>query len=742
MKYADIIVDISLESLDRIFQYSVPEALSEQVHIGSQVMIPFGNGNRLIKGYVIGFSDETDYDPAKIKEIYSAPERAMAVESQMILLADWMSRYYGCTRARSLKTVMNVRSKIRGGTKRQYALAGTITDARSEVEKLASSARFQNRAKVLKALIDAAKANAVIDEKVLKQRYSATENILKTLVKNGFAKVVTAADYRNPYSHEIKSKQVLLTPAQMAVADAIDQDERSVQLLFGVTGSGKTEVYMELIERTINRGRQAIVLIPEIALTWQNIARFQGRFGDRVSVMHSQMSDGERYDQYIRAKNGEADIVIGPRSALFIPFKDPGLVIIDEAHDGAYKSDQTPKYHAVDVAIERMRLCHGKVLLGTATPSVRHYYQTQIGRYGLHKLPDRVGKSHLAKTAVVDLREELKARNYSVFSRLLQAEMTDRLAKKEQIMLFLNRRGYAGFISCRACGEAIRCPHCDVSLTLHKAGGNLLKCHYCGYQIPAPKTCPKCGSPYIGAFGLGTEKVAEMLQRLYPEAKILRADRDATAKKNAALDIFKQFANGEADILVGTQMIVKGHDFPNVTLVGILAADLSMFSGDYMASERTFQLLTQAVGRAGRGDKPGLALIQTYQPDQYAVKAAAAQDYESFYKQEMSFRRLLDYPPFGELMVVVLEHEDAVTVKEAAGLLAAAMRQEQGAMVMSPAEGFYARQKDQYRQVIYVRARQTKDLLACRLRAQKLMKEDGLFRTVNIQFDLDPMSLY
>lgn len=269
-----------------------------------------------------------------------------------------------------------------------------------------------------------------------------------------------------------------------------------------------------------------------------------------------------------------------------------------------------------------------------------------------------------------------------------------------------------------------------------------MKCHYCGYQVPAPKACPKCGSPYIGAFGLGTEKVAEMLHRLYPEARVLRADRDVTAKKNAATDIFRQFADGGADILVGTQMIVKGHDFPNVTLVGILAADLSMFSGDYMASERTFQLLTQAVGRAGRGDRPGLALIQTYQPDQYAVRAAAAQDYESFYQQEMSYRRMLGYPPYGELMAVVLEHEDAVTVKEAAGLLAAAMRKDSKAMVMSPAEGFYARQKDQYRQVIYVRAGETEELQACRLKAQTLMKNDGLFRTVSIQFDLDPMSLY
>ncbi len=742
MKYADIIVDISLESLDRIFQYRVPEALSEQIHIGSQVMIPFGNGNRLIGGYVIGFSEETDYDPAKIKDIHSVPERAMAVESQMIRLADWMSRYYGCTRARSLKTVLNVRSKIRGGTKKQYVLNVSPDQARAECERLLATVRFQSRAKVLAAVIDAAEKQVPVDEKILKQRYGATESILKTLKKNGFVKMVTAADYRNPYSREIRKKPVELTKAQMAAAEAIDADSRRVQLLYGVTGSGKTEVYMELIERTLRRGRQAIVLIPEIALTWQNIARFQGRFGDRVSVMHSQMSDGERYDQYMRAKNGEADIVIGPRSALFIPFANPGLVIIDEAHDGAYKSDQTPKYHAVDVAIERMRLCRGKVVLGTATPSVSQFYQTQIGRYGLHRLPERAGKGQLAKTVVVDLRAELKARNYSVFSRRLQAEIKERLEKKEQVMLFLNRRGYAGFISCRACGEAIRCPHCDVSLTLHKAGGSVLKCHYCGYRIPAPKTCPKCGSPYIGAFGLGTQKAAEILGRLYPEARILRADRDATAKKNGAADIFKQFANGGADILVGTQMIVKGHDFLNVTLVGILAADLSMFSGDYMACERTFQLLTQAVGRAGRGSKPGLALIQTYQPEQYAVKAAAAQDYEAFYQQEINYRKLLGYPPYGELMAAVLEHEDAMTVKEAAGLLAAAMRQGRGVTVMSPADGFYARQKDQYRQVIYVRAQLMGDLLDCRARAQKLMKEDGLFRTVNIQFDLDPMSLY
>lgn len=741
MKYADIIVDISLEALDRVFQYIVPETLVSDIQVGSQVMVPFGKGNRVLRGYVIGFSEEPEYEPDKLKEIQSIQKDSMVVESQMIRLADWMGRMYGCTRAQSLKTVLSVRRKVQGGTKKVYCLAVSRAEAEAEMKKLAVQPRFASRAALLALLLDDSEGQG-ISETEMKKKVPSPMAALRTLVKHGWIKVREASDYRIPYSGAKDGKTVHLTLAQQQAVEGICQDERMVHLLYGVTGSGKTEVYMQLIERTLASGRQAIVLIPEISLTYQNIARFRQRFGRRVSVMNSRMSDGERYDQYIQAKNGEIDIMIGPRSALFTPFPNLGLLIVDEEQDGAYKSDTTPKYHAVDVAIQRMEMCGGKVVLGSATPSVVTYDRAIRGIYGLYRLEDRVaGGPGMAKTCVIDLREELKQKNYSIFSRRLQKEMEERLERKEQILLFLNRRGYAGFISCRSCGHVIRCPHCDISMTLHKAEQNLLKCHYCGMTLPMPDRCPECGSSYIGAFGMGTQKVAAMLAKRFPQARILRADRDSMRRKNSSIEVFQAFAKGEADILVGTQMIVKGHDFPNVTLVGVLAADLSMFSGDYMAGERTFQLLTQAAGRAGRGEKPGLAVIQTYQPEHYAVTCAAAQDYEAFYRQEILYRRLMRYPPAGHMMAVIVEHMDEMMAREGAILLTGVMTDEE-IQVLPPADGFRAKEKDYYRKVIYIKSNEINGLIQCRERAQSLIHSDTLFREMNVQFDINPMNLY
>ena len=724
MKYADIIVDISLEALNRVFQYIVPETLTQDIQIGSQVMVPFGKGNRIIKGYVIGFSEEPDYEPDKLKEIQSIQKGSMVVESQMIRLADWMSRMYGCTRAQSLKTVLSVRRKVQGGTKKVYCLAVSRAEAEDEMKKLAVQPRFASRAALLALLLDDSDGRG-ISEAEMKKKVPSPTAALRTLVKHGWIEVREASDYRIPYLGAKDGKTVHLTMEQRQAVEDICEDERMVHLLYGVTGSGKTEVYMQLI-----------------SLTYQNIARFRRRFGRRVSVMNSRMSDGERYDQYIQAKNGEIDIIIGPRSALFTPFPNLGLLIVDEEQDGAYKSDTTPKYHAVDVAIRRMEMCSGKVVLGSATPSVVTYDRAVRGIYGLHRLENRVaGGPGMAKTCIIDLREELKQKNYSIFSRRLQSEMEVRLERKEQILLFLNRRGYAGFISCRSCGHVIRCTHCDISMTLHKAEGNLLKCHYCGMTLAMPDRCPKCGSGYIGAFGMGTQKVAEMLAKRFPQARILRADRDSMRRKNSPMEVFRAFAKGEADILVGTQMVVKGHDFPNVTLVGVLAADMSMFSGDYMAGERTFQLLTQAAGRAGRGEKPGLAVIQTYQPEHYAVTCAAAQDYEAFYRQEILYRRLMHYPPAGHMMAVIVEHMDEITAREGAVLLAGAMTDET-IQVLPPADGFRAKEKDYYRKVIYIKSNEINGLIRCRERAQALIHSDTLFREMNVQFDINPMNLY
>lgn len=740
MRYADIIVDISLEALDKIFQYIVPEEIAQDIRVGSQVTVPFGKGNRMVRGYVVGLSDAAEYAPEKLKEIQEIKKGSMVVESQMICLADWMSRTYGCTRAQSLKTVLNVKRRVRGGTKKVYRLSVSREDAEKEMMRLAALPRFASRAALLALMLED-KAGQGITETEMKKKVPSPENALRTLMKHGWVEASETSDYRIPYAQVSDGKQVVLNREQRQAVAAILDDERPVHLLYGVTGSGKTEVYMQLIERMLASRRQVIVLIPEISLTYQNIARFRQRFGRRVSVMNSKMSDGERYDQYIRAKNGEIDIMIGPRSALFAPFPNLGLIVIDEEQDGAYKSDTTPKYHAVDVAVYRMKLCGGKVVLGSATPSVVSYDRAVQGIYGLHRLEKRVSKGVLARTEVIDLREELRQKNYSIFSRRLQEEIEKRLERREQVLLFLNRRGYAGFISCRSCGHVIRCPHCDISMTLHKSEGNILKCHYCGMMLPMPKNCPKCGSRYIGAFGVGTQKVVEMLGTRFPQARILRADRDSMRRKNSHVEVFQAFAKGEADILVGTQMIVKGHDFPNVTLVGILAADLSMFSGDYLAGERTFQLLTQAAGRAGRGEKPGLAVIQTYQPENYAVVCAAAQDYEAFYNQEILYRKLMHYPPAGHMMAVVVEHADEMTAREGAVLLAAAMKGA-GVQVLPPSDGFRAKEKDHYRKVIYIKSNEIKGLMECRSKAQDMVRNDGLFRKMNVQFDIHPINLY
>lgn len=741
MKYADVIVDISLEALDRVFQYLIPEEIQEKITVGSQVQIPFGRGNRTVKGYVVGFSETCDYDESRLKAIQKLSENGITVESQMIALADWMSRAYGCTRAQALKTVLNVKRQVRGGTQRVYRLTVPEAEAEAEMNRLALQPRFASRAAILALLLDDGERRG-LSEKMLRKKVPSPENALKTLMKHGWICVSEEADYRIPFEGAVEGKTVVLNREQQKAAEDIWRDDRQVHLLYGVTGSGKTEVYMNLIERVIGEGKQAIVLIPEISLTYQNISRFRQRFGRRVSVMNSRMSDGERYDQYIQAKNGEIDIMIGPRSALFAPFSKLGIIIIDEEQDGAYKSDTMPKYHAIDVAIRRTAMSGGKVILGSATPSVVTYDRACRGLYGLHRLSERAADgSDMAAVEVIDLREELKQKNYSIFSRRLQEEIRQKLERKEQIMLFLNRRGYAGFISCRSCGYVVRCPHCDVSMTLHKSEGNILKCHYCGSRLTMPEKCPECGSSYIGAFGMGTQRVVEMLGKHFPQARILRADRDSMGRKNSPVEIFRTFAKGGADILVGTQMIVKGHDFPNVTLVGVLAADLSMFSGDYLAGERTFQLLTQAAGRAGRGEKQGLALIQTYQPDHYAIVCAAKQDYEAFYAQEILYRKLMNYPPAGNMMVAVVEHEDEEAAKAAAEMLAGAMKGED-VQVLSPADGFRAKEKDIYRKVIYIKSSTMKGLFRCRNTAQRMVREDGLLKQMNVQFDINPISLY
>jgi primosomal protein N' (replication factor Y) len=469
--------------------------------------------------------------------------------------------------------------------------------------------------------------------------------------------------------------------------------------------------------------------------------RFKNRFGDRVSILNSRLSQGERYDQYLRAEKGDIDIMIGPRSALFSPFARLGLIIIDEEHESSYKSETAPRYHAREVAIERARMNGASVILGSATPSVESFYQTELGNYRLLELNNRVGSSRLPECEVVDLREELRLGNRSILSLRLQELMEERLAKGQQIMLFLNRRGVAGFVSCRACGYVVKCPHCDVSLSQHNDGR--MVCHYCGYTQPVPAACPACGSRYISGFKAGTQKVEQMVQSRFPKARVLRMDFDTTRTKDGYEKILSSFSNREADILIGTQMIVKGHDFANVTLVGILAADMSLHMGDYHAAERTFQLLTQAAGRAGRGESPGQVIIQTYSPDHYAVQTAKEQDYEAFYRQEIAYRQMLSYPPVWNLLVVMCTSENPELLQEECTHLRRwldTFPDMERIQIVGPADAAVSKINDIYRKVIYLKTADYNRLVAVKDAIEKRTLERNKSKEINIQFDFNPMS--
>lgn len=746
-KYANICVDISHEKVDRPFQYKVPPQLAGRLEPGMQVIIPFGKGNRLKKGFVLELTDTSEYPDALCKEIVDVVEGGILAEGRSIALAAWMRANYGSTLIAALKTVLPVKEQVRQKPSREVYL----TVSEEERTQLLEEAKHRHHAAKLR-LLEAFDGVEGLDYGFVTMQLGVSQRTLQALEKQEIIRIESRTVYRNPVRVDVNVRtNIVLSESQQQIVDAFEQDYnagiRKTYLLHGITGSGKTEVYMEMIAAVISQGREAIVLIPEIALTYQTMLRFYKRFGEQVSVIHSRLSKGERFDQFERAKRGEIQIMIGPRSALFTPFQNLGLIIIDEEHEGSYKSDGMPKYHARETA-EYIAAGQGaSVVLGSATPSVTAYYKAQKGEYGFFRLQDRFGGKSLPTVHTVDLRKELKEGNRSMFSRLLYRKMQERLERREQIMLFLNRRGYAGFISCRSCGYVAKCPHCDVSLTEH--GRNKLVCHYCGYEMPSLQQCPECGSRYIAGFKVGTEQVEARIKEMFPQAGILRMDKDTTRKKDDYEKILSAFANEEADILIGTQMIVKGHDFPGVTLVGVLAADLSLSAGDYRAAERTFQLLTQAVGRAGRGNTPGEAVIQTYRPDHYAIVHAANQDYESFYEEEIAYRQICGYPPVKHMLAILLTAEDETQVTEAAQTIAQRLREDtmQQTMpqwsVIGPADAAIGKISDSYRKMIYVRHSDYNQLVKAKDKVENIMEEKKReYTKCTVYFDFDPMNGY
>lgn len=741
--YADIIIDITHEKLDKVFQYRIPSHLEGMLKVGTEVVVPFGKGNKEINGYVTGFSERAEYAPEKIKEILRIAEESVAIESRLVALAAWMKESYGGTMIQALKTVLPIKKKERAKEKQKVRLLLTEAEGKEKLE-LYLHKNQRARARLLAALLDQPEQ----DYDFLIHKLNLTRSVIKALEEQKVLILESEQVYRNPVICQQKEqKEIIYTEEQRTAIQTFSRDYeqglRKTYLLYGVTGSGKTEVYMEMIAKVLSEGRQAIVLIPEIALTYQTVMRFYTRFGERVSILNSRMSQGERYDQMERVKKGEVDIMIGPRSALFTPFEKLGLIVIDEEHEPTYKSEQVPRFHARETAIERARMEGASVVLGSATPSLEAFYACECGRYQMLRLKMRTGKQELPQVYVADMREELKHGNRSILSDRLIELMQDRLDKKEQMMLFLNRRGYAGFVSCRACGYVVKCPHCDVSLSVHR-GGKMV-CHYCGYETQTVQNCPSCGSAYIGGFRAGTQQIEEIVKRKFPQARVLRMDMDTTKNKGGHEKILSKFADEEADIMIGTQMIVKGHDFPNVTLVGVLAADMSLYSDDSRSGERTFQLLTQAAGRAGRGRRPGEVVIQTYSPEHYSIQMAARQDYEGFYEKEMNYRDLMGYPPASQLMAVLMTGADEVRLATAAEYLkkyAVRVNTGEEIQVIGPASPSVGKVNDVYRKVLYLKSREYKELVWIKNHMERYIEINRGFADMRIQFDFNPMNIF
>lgn len=737
--YAKVIVDISHEKLDRPFTYRIPEHLNNTVEEGDRVEIPFGKGNRIIEGYVIEITSKCDYEDSLIKDIINICPKSIRADSTLIKLASFIRKTYGSTQINALKTVMPVRKTIKQEVNRRV-VARVDAERLEYVANEAAGKHKKAQERLLRELIK----YPDISYSFITSKMNVSAPTINALVKEDVIEVISESVYRNPIKIDRPSEErPVLSKEQNAVVASVNEDiekgERNTYLIHGITGSGKTEVYMKLIEDRLNEGKQAIMLIPEIALTYQNLMRFYARFGDAVSVVHSKMTAGEKYDQFLKVKEGKVRIMIGPRSALFTPFDNLGIIVIDEEHEGSYKADNMPKYHAREVAEELARLTGSVLVLGSATPSVDSYYRAMNNEIKLFRLTSRLTGNTLPTVYVEDMREELKEGNKSVFSRRLHDLMKDRLDKNEQIMLFLNRRGVSSFVSCRACGEVIKCPHCDVSMSLHKDG--TLRCHYCDYSMPEIKRCPKCNEEKIRGFKAGTQMIEDFVKKEFPYALTLRMDADSTKKKEDYESILARFSNREADVLIGTQMIVKGHDFKGVTLVGIVAADMALNADDYRAGERAFQQLVQAEGRAGRGENPGEVVIQTYQPEHYVIELAQSQNYEAFFKEEIEFRKLMMYPPVGSLLGIQITGEDEKRVKKLSEKLAVMVSSsyvKDAIQMIGPANASLSKKCDLYRRVIYVKSFdycnliKIKDLIEEELEGYKPLKE-------NVMFDFNPM---
>ncbi|TYO97370.1 primosomal protein N' [Desulfallas thermosapovorans] len=659
--FADVLVEVPVFKNDRTYQYRVPEKLEGLVQFGTRVRVPFGK--QKVTGFVVGLSARKAV--ARVKEIIDLVDESLIFREDQLSLAQWLAGYYFCGTVKALQTV--VAPVLKKTTPRAVARLYSAVDP----VQLPAVREQLSRAPKKKAAIEAALECPGLNKRELAAVAGVSLSVINQLCAMGLLKVKTDSSMRDPYAHYkiVEQNPVSLTGEQSrAVRDvtrAIQQGGHQVFLLHGVTGSGKTEVYLRCIEQVLRTGRQAITLVPEISLTPQMVRLYKARFGRDVAVLHSRMSDGERYDEWSRIENGSAPVVLGVRSAILAPVPDPGLIIIDEEHEPSYKQDEAPRYHARAVALYRARKSRGVLMLGSATPSLESYCRALPGgSYKLINMTTRINGKNMPRVQLVDMRREVQSGNSGIFSLALLQKMREKLHNNEQTIIFLNRRGFKTLVVCRECGMVLKCPRCDISLTYHADGR--LRCHYCNYRVQAPKRCPDCGGNQLGYFGTGTQRVEMELAAALPEARILRMDADTTTRKGSHEQILSAFARGEADILVGTQMVAKGLDLPGVTLVGVINADSTLHMPDFRAGERTFQLLAQVAGRAGRGDKPGEVLIQTFTPEHYAVQAASRHDYSAFFQREVTVRKDMGYPPFAKMVRLLVLGKDDTAVQQAA----------------------------------------------------------------------------
>ena len=637
--YAEVIINSEALEIDRPFTYKVPEEFNNEIKIGQIVKVPFGKGNKTSEGFILNLKND-DNIKFKTKNIAAILVKAPVIDEDDINLIEFLREKTLCKYIDAFRLLIPV-GIMKGAKAKKKRVIVLKNEDLSNIKNPDG----------YKKIIEFFKTNSgKYTKSELINEHSISQYKLNKLIENEVLSIEEESVFRyNDRVYNKDSAKTLTIEQENIIREYINSDD-TMFLLKGVTGSGKTEVYMKLVERVLLEGKSAIILVPEIALTPQMIERFKGRFGVNVALFHSKLSDGERFDEWFRVKEGKAKVIVGARSAIFLPAKNLGLIIIDEEHENTYKSEQNPKYQTKEVAEYLSELKGCKVILGSATPSIETYYRALTGEMKLLELNSRVDNKPMPPMKVIDMRNELKGGNKSLFSRELFIAIQERLKRKEQIILFLNRRGFSTFVSCRSCGYVFKCDECDISMTYHKNG--LLICHYCGKTKREPRECPKCHSKYVKFFGAGTQRVEEEVKKYFNNVRILRMDVDTTRDKHSYERIYNTFKNGEADILIGTQMVSKGLDFKNVTLVGILAADMSINIPDYRAAERTFQIITQVAGRAGRGDKQGEVLIQTYTPQHYSLQYAVNYDYEGFYEKEFTVRAMMKYPPFGKLLLI------------------------------------------------------------------------------------------